>query len=151
VFGCVRSTKTLSGSSLYSIGCHVVARLVLQAGASGQGAQRRERALTGHRVRVQSVLIGTSGHLFARVTSFLDRWRSCGSGLNGYTWQQSNREAWHDRTLWPCQVVSTCASGQPDSSRVKCLTAISCWGRLYIPVGQPSGRPLEHFDILTSS
>jgi hypothetical protein len=137
MFGRVRSTKTLSGSSLYSTECHVVVRLVRQASASGQGAQQRECALIRSRVRVRSVLIGVSGHLSARVTSSLDHWRSCGSGLNAYTWQRSNGAARHDRTLCPRQVVLTCASGQPDSSRVKCLTTISCWGRLYILVGQP--------------
>jgi hypothetical protein len=86
VFGRVGLTKTLSGSSLYSIGRHVVVRLVHQAGASGQGAQQHKRALTGRQVRVQSVLIGASSRLSARVTSFLDRWRSCGSVLNTYTW-----------------------------------------------------------------
>jgi hypothetical protein len=151
VFGRVRSTKTLSGSSLYSTECHIVVRLVRQAGASGQGAQQRECALTGSWVRVRSVLIGASDHLSTRVTSSLDRWRSCGSGLNAYTWQRSNRAARHDRRLWPHQVILTYASGQPDSIRVKCLTAISCWGRLYILVGQPWGMSLGLFDILTSS
>jgi hypothetical protein len=66
--------KNLSGSSLYSTKCHIVVRLVRQAGASGQGAQQRECALTESRVRVRSVLIGASGHLSTRVTSSLDRW-----------------------------------------------------------------------------
>jgi hypothetical protein len=151
VFGRVRSTKTLFGSSLYSTGCHVVVRLVCQAGVSGQGAQQRERVLTGRRVRVRSVLIGASGHLSTCVTSFLDCWRLCGSGLNAYTWQRSNRAVRRDRTLWPRQVVSTYASGQPDSSRVKCLTTILSWGRLYILVDRSWVRSLRHFDILTSS
>jgi hypothetical protein len=102
--------------------------------ASGQYKRRVRSGLSAARAsgdrtlgHVRSVLIGASGHLSACVTLFLDRWRSCGSSLNAYMWQRSNGAVQRDRTLWPCQVVSTCASGQPDNSRVKCLTAISCW------------------------
>jgi hypothetical protein len=80
--------------------------------------------------RVRSVMIGASGHLSTRVTSFLDRWRSCGSVLYLYTWQRSNGAAWRDRTRTQRPVSSTDASGQCDNSNNLCLTAISCWGRL---------------------
>jgi hypothetical protein len=80
--------------------------------------------------RVRSVLISVSGHLSARVTSFLDRWRSCGSILYMYMWQRSNRAARRDRMRTQRSVSSTGTSGQCDSNNNLCLTAISCWGRL---------------------
>jgi hypothetical protein len=84
--GHVRSTKSLSGPFLYSNRTPRVTRPVNS-----------------------SVM---SGHAMNEKVTFRDRWRSNERNLKRDTWRASAKLCRYDRTLWPCPVDQTCASGQ---------------------------------------
>jgi hypothetical protein len=54
----------------------------------------------------------TSGHALTKKVTFHDRWRSNERNLKRDTWRASTKSHRCDRTLWPCLVDLTCASGQ---------------------------------------